>query len=188
MSKELAERLERWLAMSGMSYGPSGDTVREAIAALRSEPVAWVDGYPSKPYANEWFIAETAWGDRVVLTALPEEYTYDFKTADNTYIKADKIKRWIQFPDSEYAAPSRETDQRESSEPATGGSQSLGSNPAPSGRQKHQPAKSLRVDRVCPRCRQETRAYADTHGRRNQLECASCGHVWKGRVRAEERA
>ncbi|WP_164897092.1 MULTISPECIES: MazG-like family protein [Sinorhizobium] len=65
----------------------------------------WYDGAPGKPWAEEWFIAETTWGDRVVLTALPEEWTYDFKTADDTYIKADKIKRWMQFPDSQYISP-----------------------------------------------------------------------------------
>ncbi|AEH79688.1 MazG nucleotide pyrophosphohydrolase domain superfamily [Sinorhizobium meliloti SM11] len=65
----------------------------------------WYDGAPGKPWAEEWFIAETTWGDRVVLTALPEEWTYDFKTADDTYIKADMIKRWMQFPDSQYIAP-----------------------------------------------------------------------------------
>ncbi|MDX0759572.1 restriction alleviation protein, Lar family [Sinorhizobium medicae] len=65
----------------------------------------WYDGAPGKPWAEDWFIAETTWGARVVLTALPEEWTYDFKTADDTYIKADKIKRWMQFPDSQYIAP-----------------------------------------------------------------------------------
>ncbi|WP_303702849.1 hypothetical protein [Brevundimonas naejangsanensis] len=65
----------------------------------------WVDGVPTKHHAKEWFIAETTFGDRVVLTALPEEYTYDFKTADETYIKADRIKRWMPFPDSQYLFP-----------------------------------------------------------------------------------
>lgn len=69
----------------------------------------WRAGPPSKPWSEEWFIAETTFGDRVCLTALPEEYTYDFKTADDTYIRADKIKRWMQFPDSEYIAPKDES-------------------------------------------------------------------------------
>lgn len=78
----------------------------EELAALRaSSPVAWRDGTPPKPWCDEWFIAETTYHDRVVLRALSEEYTYDFKTADETYIKADKIKRWMQFPDSEFIAP-----------------------------------------------------------------------------------
>jgi hypothetical protein len=65
----------------------------------------WRVGAPTKPWSEEWFIAETIWGDRVVLRSLPEEWTYDFKTADDTYIKHDKIKRWMQFPDSEFIAP-----------------------------------------------------------------------------------
>lgn len=65
----------------------------------------WRDGAPGNPWDKEWFIAETTYGDRVVLTALPKEWTYDFKTADETYIKADKIKRWMQFPDSQFIAP-----------------------------------------------------------------------------------
>jgi hypothetical protein len=41
----------------------------------------------------------------VVLKALPEEHTYDYQTADETYMAARNIKRWMQFPDSEYVAP-----------------------------------------------------------------------------------
>ena len=70
------------------------------LAAARA--LAWIPGEPPKPYRSEWFIAETIHGDRVVLTALPEEYTYDYKTADDTYLMARNIKRWMQFPDSEY--------------------------------------------------------------------------------------
>lgn len=65
----------------------------------------WRNGAPPKPWSEEWFIAQTTYGDRVVLRALPEEYSYDFKTADETYIKRDKIAKWMQFPDSEYIAP-----------------------------------------------------------------------------------
>lgn len=68
-------------------------------------PLTWRDGAPGNPWDKEWFIAETTYGDRVVLTALPKEWTYDFKTADETYIKADKIKRWMQFPDSQFISP-----------------------------------------------------------------------------------
>lgn len=71
----------------------------EATAALDRK---WIDGHPPRPYDSEWFIAETTYGDRVVLTALPEEYTYDFKTADETYIMRKSIKRWLQFHDSQY--------------------------------------------------------------------------------------
>jgi len=74
-------------------------------AEPEAEPVAWFDGEPPKPYGREWFIAETTYGDKVVLKALPDDYSYDYKTADETYIKADKIKRWMQFPDSNYCPP-----------------------------------------------------------------------------------
>ncbi len=64
----------------------------------------WHGGFPPHPWDKEWFIALTTYGDRVVLKALPEEYTYDFKTADDTYIKKEKIAKWMQFPDSNYIA------------------------------------------------------------------------------------
>ncbi len=85
------------------SHGKRWNT-RAALAP--TQPTVWHDGAPPKPWRDEWFIAVTTYGDRVVLTSLPEEYAYDFKTADETYIKADKIKKWMQFPDSEYIAPS----------------------------------------------------------------------------------
>lgn len=72
----------------------------EEIDRLRN--ACWVDGAPKKPWASEWFIAETTYGARVVLIELPEEYSYDFKTVDETYIKRSSIKRWMQFPDSQY--------------------------------------------------------------------------------------
>lgn len=65
----------------------------------------WREGPPPKPWSEEWFIALTTYGDRVVLRSLPEEYTYDFTTADSTYLRADKIAKWMQFPDSHYIAP-----------------------------------------------------------------------------------
>ena len=74
-------------------------------AEPEAEPLIWLDGSPPKPYGNEWFIAETTYGDRVVLKTLPDDYSYDYKTADETYIKADKIRRWMQFPDSNYCSP-----------------------------------------------------------------------------------
>ena len=73
-------------------------------APAPAQPVMWHEGEPPKPWRNEWFIAQTIFDDRVVLTALPESFTYDYKTADDTYIKADNIKRWMQFPDSQFSA------------------------------------------------------------------------------------
>lgn len=94
-------------------YGTVSDA-RELLAlhdaqgtapAVQQEAVGWMDGEPPMPWRNEWFIAQTIRDDRVVLRALPEEYTYDYKTADETYFKASFIKRWMQFPDSSYTAP-----------------------------------------------------------------------------------
>lgn len=82
--------------------------LRERIAELEKEldealvPPCWLGGTPPKIYSDEWFIAVTTYGDRVVLKELPETYAYDFKTADETYIKADRIAKWMQFPDSNY--------------------------------------------------------------------------------------
>lgn len=99
--------------------------IRSALVEVPSvkgdpEPVAWHDGAPPKPWADEWFIAETIYHERVVLRSLPEEYTYDFKTADETYIKAANIKRWMQFPESEYTAKPADAGMREALELAHG--------------------------------------------------------------------
>jgi hypothetical protein len=99
-----------------LNVGVEISDIRNLISALAPAEKAgdelvlqWRDGAPPKPWCDEWFIAETTFRDRVVLTALPEEYSYDFKTADDTYIKADKIKRWMQFPDSQFIAPATPT-------------------------------------------------------------------------------
>jgi hypothetical protein len=90
-----ADRVSNPAALPGIAEPVEADELK----------LKWRDGAPPHPWEKEWFIAETTYGDRVVLKALPEEYTYDFKTADDTYIKRDKIKRWMQFPDSFYIAP-----------------------------------------------------------------------------------
>lgn len=64
----------------------------------------WKEGTPPHPYDKEWFIALLDNEDKVVLTALPEEYSYDYKTADETYYKKHRVKKWMQFPDSEFRA------------------------------------------------------------------------------------
>lgn len=80
--------------------------IRELEAQLIESDKAidafWNAGAPLNFYGEEWFIAELTDGSRVVLTALPDEFGYDFKTADGTYFKAKTITRWMQFPDSEY--------------------------------------------------------------------------------------
>ncbi len=66
----------------------------------------WTDGEPPKFRHDEWFIAKLTNGDgRVVLKALPEDYSYQYKTVDETYFKADRIKAWMPFPDSQYMTP-----------------------------------------------------------------------------------
>lgn len=74
-------------------------------ATKPQEPVVWNDGYPTNPWDSEWFIAKTKYGDKVVLRKLPDEYTYDFTTADGTYMKKENITKWMQFPESEFIAP-----------------------------------------------------------------------------------
>jgi len=83
------------------------EAIKSELAKPEEGPAAhiWLNGYPTHPWDKEWFIAQTTSGERVVLKALPKEYSYDFKTADETYIKKENIARWMQFPDSEYAEP-----------------------------------------------------------------------------------
>ncbi|WP_211243393.1 hypothetical protein [Chitiniphilus eburneus] len=73
------------------------------------QPLPWYEGSPPFPQDQEWFIAETIYGDRVVLRSLDEgrehRGNYAFKTADGTYMKAEIVKRWMQFPDCEYLPP-----------------------------------------------------------------------------------
>ena len=78
------------------------DALAAKLAAAERDAARWHDGAPPKPFDSEWFIAELKSGDRVVLRALPEEYAYDFKTADETYVKKYVIVRWMRFPDSQF--------------------------------------------------------------------------------------
>lgn len=93
-----------WHNQPGSNTVQDFDTWWNSHAEASTLPAlkAWIDGEPLKPYCNEWFIALTTYGDKVVLRALPDEFGYDYKTADETYIKRDKIKAWMQFPDSAY--------------------------------------------------------------------------------------
>lgn len=89
--------------------GEANRVLETKVALERAEAkkaVAWLwrDGEPPFPWKEEWFIAETIHGERVVLRALPKEYSYDYTTADKTFTKAKNIKRWAQFPDSFYIA------------------------------------------------------------------------------------
>ena len=67
-----------------------------------SVQTVWHPGCPDRIYGSEWFIAKLDNGEKVVLRALPEEFSYDYKTADDTYYMAIRIRCWMQFPDSEF--------------------------------------------------------------------------------------
>lgn len=62
---------------------------------------SWATGEPPKGF-KEWFIAKLDNGQRVVLKRLPEDFTYDYTTADETYYAKRRIAKWMQFPDSEF--------------------------------------------------------------------------------------
>jgi hypothetical protein len=104
------------------------DTIGKAIAALpASDPLAdprvqalveWMEGEPPKPWREEWFIAKTIHGEKVVLRALPEDWSYDYTTADHTYMIAANIVCWMQFPDSEYTYIQPTTEQSKRALPA----------------------------------------------------------------------
>lgn len=81
-------------------------TAADALAGEARDGAAgpWHEGAPPKPWSEEWFLARTTFGDVVALRALPEEYAYDFKTADDTYIKRDRITHWAQLSTSEFVA------------------------------------------------------------------------------------
>lgn len=79
------------------------DLIADAANAIAErdklrEALQWREGAPKKDPGDGWFIAETTYGEKVVLTSLPSEFTYDFKTADDTYIMRDRIARWMPFP------------------------------------------------------------------------------------------
>ena len=79
------------------------EVMREAM-----EKSWWKDGHPDKVYGSEWFIAKLKNGRKVVLRELPDDYSYDYKTADETYFTKDWIVKWMPFPDGEFISPNDE--------------------------------------------------------------------------------
>ena len=79
---------------------------RDALKAKVETDLTWTIGHPTKSYYDEWFLAVLDDGSFVALKRLPDEYSYDFKTRDETYLKAFKIKKWRPKPDSQYLTPS----------------------------------------------------------------------------------
>ncbi len=96
----------RYIVEAPFTYPPSAPAL-PAPGALAG--LVWHDGMPPFPQDQEWFIAETTHGDRVVLRSLDEgrehPNNYAFTTADHTYMKAELVKRWMQFPDCSYLPP-----------------------------------------------------------------------------------
>ena len=72
-------------------------------ALINSSVCALQDGRPPHGfYASEWFIAKLKNGEYAALKALPEEYSYDYRTNDGTYYTKDWVVGWMQTPDTEY--------------------------------------------------------------------------------------
>lgn len=75
----------------------------ENVALINSSVCTLQDGRPLHGfYASEWFIAKLKNGDYAALKALPEEYSYDYRTNDGTYYTKDWVVGWMQTPDTEY--------------------------------------------------------------------------------------
>jgi hypothetical protein len=69
------------------------------------DALMWESGAPKNKWFDEWFIAKLDNGQKVVLKRLPDEYSYDFKTADETYYKEFRVAKWMPFPESEFYSP-----------------------------------------------------------------------------------
>lgn len=76
-------------------------------AEHQQAPCEWNNGEPSRVYRDEWFIAKMVCGRTVVARSLPEDHSYDYTTADETYFRADRITRWMQLPNSEFVSPAQ---------------------------------------------------------------------------------
>lgn len=77
--------------------------LREALELASKE--RWQKGCPDKILGQDWFIAMLDNNQRVVLRSLPEEFSYDYTTADDTYYKSNRIKKWMQFLDGTFKTP-----------------------------------------------------------------------------------
>ncbi|HAS1940750.1 TPA: hypothetical protein I4D94_11320 [Enterobacter asburiae] len=77
--------------------------VAENAGLINSSVFTLQDGRPPYGfYASEWFIAKLKNGEYAALKALPEEYSYDYRTNDGTYYTKDWVVGWMQTPDTEY--------------------------------------------------------------------------------------
>lgn len=94
----------RQLAAENMGLKEQVRALAEDNSALINSSVcALQDGRPPHGfYASEWFIAKLKNGEYAALKALPEEYSYDYRTNDGTYYTKDWVVGWMQTPDTEY--------------------------------------------------------------------------------------
>ena len=76
---------------------------------LKDNAIEWNEGWPKKHFFDgarnnkrEWFLALLTRGEMVVLTALPESYSYDFRTGEDTYIKKECVAKWSLLPESQW--------------------------------------------------------------------------------------
>lgn len=62
----------------------------------------WTPGVPPRTWCdddhNDWFVAKLKNGHYTCLHALPEEYAYQWKTMDETYIMTKSVVAWAELP------------------------------------------------------------------------------------------
>lgn len=104
-NEELISR-EKLIKLLQYTVSGNADELRSAEQTIAEKDAeiskTWTIGYPDKIRGNEWFIAILKDGTKAVLKALTEEYSHDFKTADETYYTKDWVIKWMQFPNSNY--------------------------------------------------------------------------------------
>ncbi|MHB5109951.1 hypothetical protein ACYB78_03135 [Klebsiella pneumoniae] len=110
---ELSIREQKFLKLAKAHVQLAAENValNEQVRALAADNSALInssvctlqDGRPLHGfYASEWFIAKLKNGEYAALKALPEEYSYDYRTNDGTYYTKDWVVGWMQAPDTEY--------------------------------------------------------------------------------------
>lgn len=110
---ELSIREQKFLKLAKAYQQQAAENValKEQVRALAADNSALInssvctlqDGRPLHGfYASEWFIAKLKNGEYAALKALPEEYSYDYRTNDGTYYTRDWVVGWMQTPDTEY--------------------------------------------------------------------------------------
>lgn len=96
--KRIHESFVSYLRQQLADVSHERDLLRAAAAGQ------WREGAPPHPWDSEWFLADVG-GAYAVLRPLPEEYSYDFTTADATYFMRHRVKRWAQLSGSQFIQP-----------------------------------------------------------------------------------